>query len=72
MIMLLGGAKDRLGWFGDALFANAQVNAGAIRQFLAGAGGDLFESLLGLEELLLLEKCDGFFVELQLALYFGI
>jgi len=72
LVVLVGRARILLGGWFHALFGDFKVHAGAVCEFLAGAFEDFFKFLLGAGEFLLVEKSQGFVIELELGLDAGI
>lgn len=72
LIMVFGRFGILIGDGLHALLGNAEMGAGAIGQFPAGAGNDLLQLLFGALEFLLVEEGHGLFVELHLSLDLGV
>ena len=68
LIMILGRFGILVSSGLHALFGDAEMGAGAVGQFPAGTGNDLFEFLFGALELLLVKQSHRFFVEFHLGL----
>lgn len=68
LIMVVGGAQRGSGHAADALLTNAEMDLGALGQFLARRGDHFLEKFLGLVIFLLLEVALRLFVEFQLLL----